>query len=141
MLTREDPAPLRSRAIRRLVRRSSTKPTPGKATPTHMNQSSALTWLLYTTYFPFTIHYCRTTLDPKYYALFYIQHITLICFHILYSALYTNYIHPIYIMQVLFIYSWQHSIYTARTLSRRPTCMHACLHVCMSVYLQVCNVM
>jgi hypothetical protein len=35
-----------------LVRRSSTKPTPGKATPTHVTQSSAPTWLLYTTYFP-----------------------------------------------------------------------------------------
>ena len=42
-----------------LVRRSSTKPTPGKATPTHVTQSSALTWLLCTTYFP--VYYTLVT--------------------------------------------------------------------------------
>ena len=34
------------------VKRASTKPMPGKATPTHVTQSSTLTCLLYTTYFP-----------------------------------------------------------------------------------------
>ena len=42
-----------------LVRRSSTKPTPGKATPTHVTQSSALTWLLCNTYFP--VYYTLVT--------------------------------------------------------------------------------
>ena len=41
------------------MRRSSTKPTPGKTTPTHVTQSSALTWLLCNTYFP--VYYTLVT--------------------------------------------------------------------------------